>query len=427
MSLKAWFDRNAIRPIKILYSLVLVGFVSLSVAAFIEDHFSTKEVLRNLRSLGELALEQRNLSLLESSLLQSLRVLKSSEVVACQQGRTIFSFPAESKNCELIESSSWTPLSYTVSLSSDSTYFYFRQSPIQKFGPFAVIIVVILFSFFGVMYLLSHLKSRLEKDIISFMMPRSDLSTCHVAEVVDLLKKRTALEVSEGNLRIRDAVIASNRRTGHDMKSPLTALKAVAFNMGRGSRAETLVLEAIKQLTTMADELLSGRPSSDPDISHEIVKVSDLISLFEDTMSSKYLEYPNAQIAHSTSLLDELNMSASSLELDRPTILRIFSNIVNNSIEAILPEPLNIKLNIVTSTTTVSLSFIDNGPGFPNVILSNQGRDKLSLGKSFGNGLGIYSVADSVSKVGGSLTLRNVLPKGALTELVVPLDLKVDS
>lgn len=100
---------------------------------------------------------------------------------------------------------------------------------------------------------------------------------------------------------------------------------------------------------------------------------------------------------------------------------RITSNFPNNAIEAAPDEAGRVVVAVKNQDTRIEVSICDNGPGFPKEILLDQGRQRISLGKINGNGLGIAHARETIEESGGTLNLQNSWDGGARVAMSVPI------
>lgn len=200
------------------------------------------------------------------------------------------------------------------------------------------------------------------------------------------------------------------QKIGHDIRSPVAALMSTLSAVREKISPELFSIAQIasERLSKIEGSLLTG--ISDPtgfekskkpkleildptELAKEILQ--EVKSIYKDTFEFELLIDPNTSF----------NIKAEPLGLRR-----IFSNLFQNCVEAKLPStPGLIKVRFCFSRTGAPLIEIsDNGPGFPKEILQLQGREIRTLGKSTGNGFGIFSTRALIENWGGRMELSNV-------------------
>ncbi len=97
------------------------------------------------------------------------------------------------------------------------------------------------------------------------------------------------------------------------------------------------------------------------------------------------------------------------------------TNLVNNALKALsdVQTPV-IEMHLYCDKNCCYLKVIDNGPGWPSVILEHLGEPFLTTHKE-GTGLGLYTVFMLAQSMAGEFRLSSSLPQGASAELCLPL------
>lgn len=117
------------------------------------------------------------------------------------------------------------------------------------------------------------------------------------------------------------------------------------------------------------------------------------------------------------------NRWPDTLVLAVPPLLlqHTLSNLVNNALKALSSvEQPRIQMDLHTDKNNCYLKIIDNGPGWPKVILDHLGEPFLTTHKE-GTGLGLYTVFMLAQSMAGEFNLSSSFPQGASAELCLPL------
>lgn len=233
------------------------------------------------------------------------------------------------------------------------------------------------------------------------------------AEVVREKEKLRAIAKSaqaEFGLRLATQV-------AHDIRSPLTAIKvATDFSLNDlKPEASKLLLDASHRLNKIANELLHKfRNGTEGEPEKEIG--SDLIA----TLKNLTQEYQG--------LFEKICFEFSSSEKQRHVLVpqflieRTVSNLINNSVEALLTEQTQnpkIEIRFSEDEDNYLLSIQDNGPGIPEEISKKLFQRGVTYGKKNGNGLGLFQVMEFATSVSGAVSYKNLKP-GSLFSISIP-------
>lgn len=166
-----------------------------------------------------------------------------------------------------------------------------------------------------------------------------------------------------------------SRQMSHDIRSPLATLNSISENLqGKSSEDIKLLKLSIDRINQISNSLLE-QGKEQTNIKIELIKtISNLVVL-------KKAEYKNAKINLKYDLNKNINIEGNLIEFER-----MFSNLVNNAIEASSNPIVEISLEILESK--LNLSIKDNGEGIPKNVLEQIGKYAITT-KEKGNGLGL--------------------------------------
>lgn len=236
-------------------------------------------------------------------------------------------------------------------------------------------------------------------------------------EKIGRVEKENALLGQEAML----AEIAA--QVAHDIRSPLSALE-VSVDAIRllPSDYQRLLLAAIGRIKDIANELLDTRRSFLNDsgavlqglASEEIVFTS-----IDEIVTEKRAQYRDLL---NISIDVEYDMDAYSLfsRMDRNSLKRIVSNLINNSVEAMGGIGL-VLVRLEKQGEFARLSVTDNGPGISSAHVGALGNKSATFGKGDGSGLGLYHARNTIESLGGSIQIGSELGQGTTVEMQIPL------
>ena len=207
----------------------------------------------------------------------------------------------------------------------------------------------------------------------------------------------------------------------HDIKNPLTNIRAYAELLERKLgkidgidefffRGTSTIINEVDRLVAMTTELLDFS-KGDSNLDKEEVDFYEYLQIIAESMQGR-AEKNNIQIKF------EPVKEKIFLFIDKQKMQRVFSNLVNNAIEAIGENGL---INITLENKDdgfVLWKIKDSGCGIPQKIASRIFEPFVS-GKSNGTGLGMSIVKSFVEKHGGSISVESKVGEG--TEMIISL------
>ncbi|NOT09245.1 MAG: DUF4118 domain-containing protein [Gemmatimonadales bacterium] len=237
-----------------------------------------------------------------------------------------------------------------------------------------------------------------------------------------LAVERTRLEAEAGRVevlreadRIKDALLAS---VSHDLRTPLTTIKALAHEMsGDDDRAMTIEEEADRLNRLVADLLdLTRLKGGAFTLAVEINAVDDLIGALLQRVSGALgnRELRVGLQDGGTLLLGRFDLSQS---------LRILVNLVENAHKYSLPGE-RIDLTVAREGERLTFALADRGPGVPAAqwerIFEPFYRGPGALPETGGTGLGLAIARQLARLQGGDLTHAPRPAGGTIFTLTLP-------
>jgi nitrogen fixation/metabolism regulation signal transduction histidine kinase len=221
------------------------------------------------------------------------------------------------------------------------------------------------------------------------------------------------------------------RRLAHEIKNPLTPIQLSAERLQRkilpelnehdGSildRATTTIIEQVESMKEMVNDFADYARA--PQIEKTPLDLNKLIAEVVELYQN------NAQNFEVVTSFDEL----PPLILGDSTRLRqLMHNLIKNAFEAMSSQGSDQQQLQVLITTRcfeisgipfVSLVIVDDGPGFPDVVLARLFEPYVTT-KNTGNGLGLAIVKKIVEEHGGTIRAENSTDKGARIKIRIPL------
>jgi signal transduction histidine kinase len=223
------------------------------------------------------------------------------------------------------------------------------------------------------------------------------------SELTELTKKEATLKVAS--------------QLAHDIRSPLTALSVIIAKSGAApEESRVLIRSAISRIQDVANRLLQTSQSlRDPGSTHDegvdTLEPTLISAIVESLVSEKRIQYSNRHEIVIETTQDQ-NSYCLFAYVDRAQLLRVLSNLIDNSIEAIQGDG-RITVMIDEHAGSARIRITDNGPGFPVELAGRIGERGATFGKAGGNGLGLHSAKCTIERWGGVFSVESLPGLGA--------------
>ncbi|MCM2351129.1 MAG: HAMP domain-containing histidine kinase [Bacteriovoracaceae bacterium] len=211
-------------------------------------------------------------------------------------------------------------------------------------------------------------------------------------------------------LQSKNEVIKLAYQVAHDIRSPVSALR-IALEDIRCDKDETeLIKFSLNRIEEISNNLLDKYKEPNPKRTNTFI---DEIKYLINEKKLIYNESVKFDLAH--------HPNFETLKFFKPSsdLMRVLSNILNNSIEAIDVSGL-IKIHFNLEGSDFILSISDNGKGIPEDVLQNFREKTFSFNKASGHGLGLNHAKDFITKIGGSLKIDSITGVGTRIKLTFP-------
>ena len=222
----------------------------------------------------------------------------------------------------------------------------------------------------------------------------------------DMLNK---LEISKEQLAQNERQNAWRemaKQVAHEIKNPLTPMKLSVQHLSRSlllaekSDERTLkdfqskMVQQINVLSEIADEF-----SNYAELPKGNMKQLDLLKILQKTIN---LFKHESQVDFK---INQNNISSFTILGDENQLIRVFNNLIQNSLQAMNNKGM-IEINFIKTRANLVVHFIDNGPGIPLAIHQKIFEPKFTT-KSKGKGLGLALVWQIISNHNAKISISN--------------------
>ena len=298
---------------------------------------------------------------------------------------------------------------------------------------FLPMLLIIATGGLGCVAIAKHFFEAAEKEII---LPIGRLAASNFGEsfeefapeIQDIRNKlaeshRMLLEKERQELDLKAKVELANlaRQVVHDIRSPISALNMLAA-ASRSIEADqrALLIGATKRINGICSLLLEKFKGVEEVIpANPRNRVQDAKALLTQLIAEKQVQYGDLNLQFNLNC----TIAHSEVEIDEVEIGRVFSNLIDNAVEACEPDIGVIEISVGSDENGVSFTIADNGKGIDADILPKLGHAGATFGKSGsarGNGLGLFHAKVTTEKAGGTLQIRSRLGEGTKIKITLP-------
>ena len=211
------------------------------------------------------------------------------------------------------------------------------------------------------------------------------------------------------------------KQVAHEIKNPLTPMRLSiqSFQMNYNSddkknkkKLKDFSKSLIEQIDTMSSIATAFSDFANmPEQKRELLNVGEVVQIALDIFSEDYIDC-NVEEKEILTLFD------------RTQLIRVITNLINNSIQAIPDnrDPM-IKVRVYSTKKNVIIIIEDNGSG-----ISEENKSKIFepsfTTKSSGMGLGLSMIQSIMAAYNGSITFKSKENQGTIFKVEIPKKLK---
>ncbi len=199
----------------------------------------------------------------------------------------------------------------------------------------------------------------------------------------------------------------------HDIKSPLGLIGALQES-STDEKQKGYLLKAKKRLNGILGSLSNVRSEYNRKGLNSF-QTRDTKQIVHDIILEKKTLHPNLRIEF---LIPPKIQNVNNRTVgDKESLVRHFSNLVDNSIEA-GATTINISLDL--NSQFLIITFDDNGFGIPQEHLSKVFQKGFTSGKRKGSGLGLFALYEFIRKIDGKIEIDSRLKRGTKISISLP-------
>lgn len=238
-------------------------------------------------------------------------------------------------------------------------------------------------------------------------------------KILDYKRNKEENEQLKIDLTVQEKMLELAQMVSHDIRSPLNSLKMAVDDVQKiNNEQRFLINHSIQRINDIALNLLKGKKNQVPELH---LKNENIAEVSKQLFEAKKLEFKN-QTDLTLSFVNELH-SETTVLIDLKEFSRIFSNLINNSVEAMEKGDIQISLKKIEDQK-IAISIADNGRGMSEDFLKRLGEKGLSEGKKesdSGSGLGVYHAKKIIAYFNGYMTFESTINKGTTVSIILPV------
>lgn len=244
-------------------------------------------------------------------------------------------------------------------------------------------------------------------------------------EKSELEKTLTELQATKDKLSQNERLTIVGQTVGsliHDMRKPLSNVMGYAgllqeTDLTHEERFEFAgqIIKYIEVFSSMAQEVLDYT-SGDAGVNKSLTTVEKFMTYVADLLNPPGLARDTKIIISYDTVRDR------TISVDAQRFVRVFQNLVNNSVDAIETQGgSQVELRVEAVGNMIRFVVEDDGPGVPEKIIDTLFQPFVTMGKSNGTGLGLAIVDRMVMAHGGKIRYETSPMGGARFVFAIPL------
>lgn len=227
-------------------------------------------------------------------------------------------------------------------------------------------------------------------------------------------KRRLLHAALEERLRGQQRFAELARSVAHDIRGPLTALRALSSSTSVSPERSELLTATIRRIDDLAEDLLrrASGPTGPAGTLRPALGLCSASEVAATLIDELRLRHPSGRLE----LRVAPGVGDARVGLSPTTLGRVLSNLLENALEASeAGQPVWLVLDDVGAE--LNLSVVDQGRGIPEEVLAKLGREEISRGKVRGHGLGVKGSYELVTAAGGRFEIISKVGVGTRVDI----------
>lgn len=437
ISINKWFSKNAKYPLFILGVTTLVVQICFITYFFMVQSKSQQESIENLFTIANLALEQKNRPVLESTIDLALEDRGAKQVFLCNNGSTVMAFPLSKYNCgNLPKADFFTKVLKYDAIGRPDYQFHFYVPLVQWSASYLILFAMTMSFFLISLAIILKVQRRFTDDILEPL--ENNLLEDEPINITQLDKlRKKILEVSSNKEKeaAANAILEHKAKIAHNIRSLVQTLKSLQGSV-QGKLSPTKkqlfndVVEGIGDILT--EFSTKSPPKASVNYSTEEAFYTNLketnknrskivlSEVVKSVVNQKRFELKSKDPDLSLTCKCSSDLTYTFVDVDETELKSVLSNMINNAYEAIDSEKKQIKSSISLKEGMIKIRIKDNGNGIPEEVKDSLFNRGVTFGKAGGTGYGLFHARSYIESWDGNVSVESTSGNGTTFSIEIP-------
>jgi signal transduction histidine kinase len=437
ISINKWFSKNAKYPLFVLGVTTLVVQICFIIYFLMVQSKSQQESIENLFTIANLALEQKNRPVLESTIDLAVEDRGAKQVFLCSNGNTVMAFPLSKYSCgNLPKADFFTKVLKYEAIGRPDYQFHFYVPLVQWSASYLILFAITMSFFIISLAIILKVQRRFTNDILEPLENNLlDDEPINITQLDKLRKKIREISSNKEKEAAANAILEHKAKIAHNIRSLVQTLKSLQGSVqGKLSPTKKLlfndVVEGIGDILT--EFSTKTPPKSNASYSTEEAFYTNLretnknrskiviSEVVKSVVNQKRFELKSKDSDTSLTCKCSSDLTYTFVDVDETELKSVLSNMINNSYEAIDLEKKQIKVNISLKDGMIKIRINDNGNGIPEHVRDSLFNRGVTFGKSGGSGYGLFHAKSYIESWGGNVSVESTSENGTTFSIEIP-------
>ncbi len=439
ITINKWFSKNAKFPLFLLGIGTIVLQLCFISYIYIIQSIDQKKSVENLFTVANLALEQKNRPVLESTFAVAIEELGAEYIVLCNNNKTVMTLPFGKFNCSnLPPTDIFTRHLKFDGIGRPDYQFHFYVPVLHMSKSYLILFGISLGFFILTIVIILRVQKRFSKDILwpleNKLLSEDKINIIQIDELREKIKKISAVKEKEA---AASAILEHKVKIAHNIRSLVQTLKSLQPSIQEklAPAKKKLFVDVVEGIgdiltdfsttntatsgSTLLNSSKEGLCNAIETTGNNRVKV-DIADVVKSTVKQKRFEFKSIDKMVSISSSIDEDLDCCFIDVDEVEFRSILSNIINNAFEVESKSAKKIKILVSKLDDKVCIRVSDNGQGIPEEVQSSLFSRGITSGKPKGTGYGLFHAKSFLGCWDGSINVENTSVNGTTILLKVP-------
>jgi signal transduction histidine kinase len=438
ISINKWFSKNAKRPLFLLGLGTIVVQICFIFYISIIQHRDQSSSVENLFTIANLALEQKNRPILESTFDVAIEELGAEQIILCKGTETIMKLPLGKSSCEnLPEINLFTKHLKFSAIGRPDYQFHFYLPALLLSRSYLVLFSITFMFFVLSILIILKVQRRFSEDILepleNKLLSDNEINIIQLEELRNKIKKVRAAREKEA---AANAILEHKTKVAHNIRSLVQTLKSLQSSIQEklSPAKKNLFNDVVEGIGDILTEFsvkstpikVNNTYSTDEafftnmnEINNKRTRI-EVVDVIKSIVKQKRCELKSLNPDVSISYKIDDSVSYSFIDVEEAEFRSILSNIINNSFESRSSLANKIQINVIKIAEKIEIRILDTGSGIPFEVLKSLFHRGTTSGKTNGTGYGLFHAKSFLNSWSGDIKVETTSSKGTVILLDIP-------